>query len=176
MLKFNKIKLFSAKNQAKCTVLGWPGWWPFFPNTIFAWSRNFSISFLSSSICTLCGCFSSMSNVLHVLHQMIHLRNDEGGASKVEEEEVMPTMVSMLVKKKKLLVLDVNGLLVATYHKQEALPPKLHHMKFDNFYNNILLFLFFSIVVVFFSLFCGRTYAFGSFTIVCCFLLWLFRS
>jgi hypothetical protein len=62
-------------------------------------------------------------------------------------------MVSVLAKKKKLLVLDVNGLLMAIYHNQKALPPKPHHVKFDNFYNNILLLLFFSIAVVFFPFF-----------------------
>jgi hypothetical protein len=75
--------------------------------------------------------------------------NDGGGASDVdEEEEVMPAMVSAPAKKKKLLVLDVNGLLVATYHKQEALPPEPHHVKLGNFYGNVLLLLFFSIAVV----------------------------
>jgi hypothetical protein len=34
-----------------------------------------------------------------------------------KEEEVLLAMVSTPMKKKKLLVLDVNGLLVATYHK-----------------------------------------------------------
>jgi hypothetical protein len=106
---------------------------------------------------------------------MIHLHNDRGRASEVEEEEVMPTMVLMLVKKQKLLVLNVNGLLVVTYHKHEALPLELHHVK-DNFYNNILLLLLFSITVVFFPLFYGRNYVFGLFTIVGCFLLWFFSS
>jgi hypothetical protein len=106
---------------------------------------------------------------------MIHLCNDGGGASKVEEEEeVMSTMVSVLVKKTKLLVMDMNGPLVATNHKHDTLPPKPHHVKFDNFYNNILLLLFFSIVVVFFP-FCGRICAFGFFTTVGCFL-WLLSS
>ncbi len=68
----------------------------------------------------------------------------------MEEEEVLPAMVLVPAKKKKLLVLDVNGVLVATYHKQEALPLEPHHVKFDNFYNNILFLLFFSITVVFF--------------------------
>jgi len=67
----------------------------------------------------------------------------------VEEEEVLPAMVSMLAKKKKLLVLDVKGLLVVTYHKHEALPLEHHHVKFDNFYIKILLLLFFSIAVIF---------------------------
>lgn len=76
------------------------------------------------------------------------MRNDGGGASDVDEEdEVMPAMVSAPAKKK-LLVLDVNGLLVATYHKQEALPPEPHHVKLGNFYGNVLLLLFFSIAVV----------------------------
>jgi hypothetical protein len=41
-------------------------------------------------------------------------------------------MVSMLAKKKKLLVFYFKGLLVATYHKHEALPLEPHHVKFDN--------------------------------------------
>jgi hypothetical protein len=80
---------------------------------------------------------------------MIHLCNNGGGASEVEEEEVLSAMVLMLAKKKKLLVLDVKGLLVATYHKHEALPLEPHHVKFDNFYIKILLLLFFSIAVIF---------------------------
>ncbi len=77
------------------------------------------------------------------------MHNDGGGASDVdEEEEVLPAMVSAPAKKKKLLVLDVNGLLVATYHKQEALPAEPHHVKLGNFYGNFLLLLFFSIAVV----------------------------
>ncbi len=68
----------------------------------------------------------------------------------MEEEEVLPTMVSVLVKKKKLLVMDINRLLVVFYHKQEALPLEHHYVKFNKFYINILLFLFFCIVVVFF--------------------------
>jgi hypothetical protein len=48
---------------------------------------------------------------------IIHLCNDERGTSEVEEEEVVPAMVSMHVKKKKLLILDINGTWVATYHK-----------------------------------------------------------
>jgi hypothetical protein len=103
---------------------------------------------------------------------MIHLRNNGGGTSEVEEEEVLPTMVLVHAKEKKLLVLDVNGLLVATYHKQKALPPEFHHVKFDNFYSNILLFLFFSIMV-FFPLFCGRICVFALFTTISYFLLWL---
>jgi hypothetical protein len=102
---------------------------------------------------------------------MIHLHNNEGGANEVKEKEVLPAMVSMFVKKNKLLVIDVNGLLVATYHKQKPLLLKPHDVKFNNFYNNILLFLFFSIMVVFFSFFCGKICAFGLFTTVGCFLL-----
>ncbi len=105
------------------------------------------------------------------------MRNDGGGASDVDEEEVMLAMVSAPAKKKKLLVLDVNGLLVATYHKQEALPPEPHQVKLGNFYGNVLLLLFFSIAVVgFFSLLCGRICAFGLFTAAGCSLLSLSGS
>ncbi len=99
------------------------------------------------------------------------MRNDGGGASDVDEEdEVMPAMVSAPAKKK-LLVLDVNGLLVATYHKQEALPPEPHHVKLGNFYGNVLLLLFFSIAVVgFFFPFVWKDLC-GLFTAAGCSLL-----
>jgi hypothetical protein len=45
------------------------------------------------------------------------------------KEEVLLAMVSTLAKNKKLLIMDVNGLLVATYHKQEVLPPELRNVK-----------------------------------------------
>jgi hypothetical protein len=79
----------------------------------------------------------------------------------------------MLAKKKKLLVLDVKGLLMATYHKHEALPLEPHHVKFDNFYIKILLLLFFFHRGCFFG---GRICAFGLFTVTSCFLLWLSSS
>lgn len=41
---------------------------------------------------------------------------------------------STTVRKKKLLVLDVNGLLVATYHTKDQLPLEPYHVKLGNFY------------------------------------------
>jgi 50S ribosomal subunit-associated GTPase HflX len=49
------------------------------------------------------------------------LHNDGGRTSKVEEEEMLPAMVSMLAKKTNLLVVDMNGLMLAIFHKQKAL-------------------------------------------------------
>ncbi len=62
-----------------------------------------------------------------------------------------PVVVPIVVSQKKLLVLDVNGLLVATYYKQETLPPEPYHVKLGNFYGDTsMLHVFFSFFLSFF--------------------------
>jgi hypothetical protein len=62
---------------------------------------------------------------------------DSEGKELGEQQLVAVTaavVVPIVVSQKKLLVLDVNGLLVATYYKQETLPPEPYHVKLGNFY------------------------------------------
>jgi hypothetical protein len=75
---------------------------------------------------------------------------DREGKELGEQQLVVATaavVVPIVVSQKKLLVLDVNGLLVATYYKQETLPPEPYHVKLGNFYGDT------SMLHVFFSLF-----------------------
>jgi hypothetical protein len=75
---------------------------------------------------------------------------DREGKELGEQQLVVATaavVVPIVVSQKKLLVLDVNGLLVATYYKQETLPPEPYHVKLGNFYGDT------SILHVFFSFF-----------------------
>ncbi len=132
--------------------MGWLFWMSFFSSTFLAWLWNFWANFFSNFVCILCGyLFLPCGMFWRSCIKIIHLCNDGGRTNKVEEEGVLPTMVLVFTKNFFLLILDMNGILVAIYHKHEALPLEAHHMKFDNFYSNILLFLFFSIMVFFFS-------------------------
>lgn len=49
-------------------------------------------------------------------------------------EELSVGVATEEPRAKKLLVLDVNGLLVATYHKHQKMPGEKHHAKLGNFY------------------------------------------
>jgi hypothetical protein len=73
---------------------------------------------------------------------------DREGKELGEQQLVVATaavVVPIVVSQKKLLVLDVNGFLVATYYKQETLPPEPYHVKLGNFYGDIsMLHAFFS--------------------------------
>ncbi len=84
---------------------------------------------------------------------------DREGKELGEQQLVAATaavVVPIVVSQKKLLVLDVNGLLVATYYKQETLPPEPYHVKLGNFYGDTSMlhvffsFLFFLSLSVFF--------------------------
>jgi hypothetical protein len=68
-------------------------------------------------------------------------------------------VVPIVVSQKKLLVLDVNGLLVATYYKQETLPPEPYHVKLGNFYGDTsMLHAFFSFLSFSFLFFLRRIF------------------
>ncbi len=73
---------------------------------------------------------------------------DREGKELGEQQLVAATaavVVPIVVSQKKLLVLDVNGILVATYYKQETLPPEPYHVKLGNFYGDTsMLHVFFS--------------------------------
>jgi hypothetical protein len=79
---------------------------------------------------------------------------DREGKELGEQQLVAATaavVVPIVVSQKKLLVLDVNGLLVATYYKQETLPPEPYHVKLGNFYGDTsMLHVFFSFSLCFF--------------------------
>jgi hypothetical protein len=85
---------------------------------------------------------------------------DSEGKELGEQQLVAVTaavVVPIVVSQKKLLVLDVNGLLVATYYKQETLPPEPYHVKLGNFYGDTsMLHVFFSFFLSLFFFFAGE--------------------
>jgi hypothetical protein len=103
-------------------------------------------------------CFSLFAGVLPLLSSsragsfadagMADDGGDREGKELGEQQLVAATasvVVPIVVSQKKLLVLDVNGLLVATYYKQETLPPEPYHVKLGNFYGDTsMLHVFFS--------------------------------
>jgi len=86
---------------------------------------------------------------------------DREGKELGEQQVVAATaavVVPIVVSQKKLLVLDVNGLLVATYYKQEPLPPEPYHVKLGNFYGDTSMLHFFFSFFPSPLFFCGRIF------------------
>jgi hypothetical protein len=68
----------------------------------------------------------------------------------MEEEEVLPRHCIGACKEEKIIGFGCEWTIGGYLPQIRGLLPESHYVKFNNFYNNILLFLFFSIAVVFF--------------------------